>query len=461
MKTDEVTRALEKACSEVRDAGAGDAVGGVLPSFVAAPASTEEAGALLRAATSHDLAVVPRGGGSRLGWGMPPSRCDLIVDMSRMDQVLEHAAGDLVAKVQAGVPFGRLAEVLAGPGQQLSLDSPPAATAGGIIATGAAGPRRLRYGTPRDLVIGITVVRADGTVAHSGGKVVKNVAGYDIGKLFAGSFGTLGLITEATFRLHPVPAATAYVTVEHDGISTSAVSAAAATVSAAASSPLLPSAVEIDRPNPGAPLHLGVLVEGTVEGVTERAAGLRELLGAGASISKSPPPWWGQRSEARGSAAAGEAEQTRGAGIADAEGFRLTGDTADGVLVRIAFWVAALPRVLNAADAAAADTGLKPAVGGSAGAGVLYARLGADAEPDAVAEFVHALRRAVSHGTGAGGGLAGGSARGSAVVLAAPPAVRAALDMWGPVPSPALMRAVKDQFDPGHRMAPGRFAGGI
>ena len=136
-----------------------------------------------------------------------------------MDQVLEHAAGDLVVAVQAGIRLDELAKVLATAGQRLAIDSPASAggssgTVGGLIATGAAGPLRYRYGSPRDLMIGITVVRADGTVAKSGGKVVKNVAGYDIGKLFAGSLGTLGLITEATFRLHPLPEAAAWITLD-------------------------------------------------------------------------------------------------------------------------------------------------------------------------------------------------------------------------------------------------------
>src|SRR5208283_2728582 len=126
--------------------------------------------------------------------GQPPAACDLVVDLRSMDQVIEHAAGDLVAKVQAGATIGPLAAVLAAAGQQLALDAPADATVGGVIATGTAGPRRLRYGAPRDLLIGLTVVRADGVIAHSGGKVVKNVAGYDLGKLFSGSQGTLGLI---------------------------------------------------------------------------------------------------------------------------------------------------------------------------------------------------------------------------------------------------------------------------
>ena len=210
-----VRDALVAACPVVREGvPASDAIAGVVPSFVAFPASTDEASALLRVAAAHQLAVVARGAGTGLGWGAPPTSADLVIDLQAMDQVLEHAAGDLVARVQAGVTMGHLASVLASAGQELAIDAPADATVGGVVATGTAGPRRLRYGTPRDLLIGITVVRADGEVAHSGGKVVKNVAGYDLGKLFCGSAGTLGLITEATFRLHPRPAAVAYLTAE-------------------------------------------------------------------------------------------------------------------------------------------------------------------------------------------------------------------------------------------------------
>src|SRR6202451_4322035 len=230
--------ALVAACPVVRSASPeADAIAGVVPSFVAFPASTEEASALLRAAAAFDLTVVPRGAGTGLGWGTPPSACDLVIDLQAMDQVLEHAAGDLVARAQAGVTMRHLASVLASAGQELAVDAPAEATVGGVVATGTAGPRRLRYGAPRDLLIGLTVVLADGTVAHSGGKVVKNVAGYDLGKLFAGSYGTLGLITEAAFRLHPVPAAAAFVLLECDGAA-----AAQEVVAAAAGSPLAPGA---------------------------------------------------------------------------------------------------------------------------------------------------------------------------------------------------------------------------
>jgi len=475
MADDPILRALMAACPESRPASSADAVAGGTPRYAASPATVAEASAVLHAAAEHDLAVVPRGSGSKLGWGASPRRCDLVVDTLRLDRVLEHAAGDLVARVQAGVGLERLAEVLGSAGQELALDPAPGlgspdgvppdwargrsvdgasadgarvdgpgggsgahpggGTVGGTLATAAAGPRRLRYGTPRDLVIGVTVIRADGTVAHSGGKVVKNVAGYDLGKLFTGSFGTLGLIVEAAFRLHPRPAATAYVTLDCAGAA-----AAHRAVAAASASVLAPSAIEIGRPALGRPITVGVLLEGEPAGVGERAALMRELLGGAAQIQPSRPAWWGGPD----------------------------GDTAHpaGTLIRVAFWAAALSSILAVIDSAAQSAGLDPAVGGSAAAGVIYAAVGPDVAPAAAAAFVSALRAALARGEGDARPAAARPSEAppviaSAVVVHAPAAVRDLVDLWGPVPSLPLMRAVKDQFDPGHRMAPGRFAGGI
>jgi glycolate oxidase FAD binding subunit len=435
-----IGKALAAACGDTREGAAADAIGadaatsqgrpaeagggardgGVVPAFVVAPGSTDEAAAVMRAAAEHELAVVVRGAGGRLGWGAPPSRCDLMIDTSRLSSVVEHSSGDLVARVQAGARMGDVAAALERDGQEIALDVPDDATVGGVVASGLAGPRRLRYGTPRDLMIGVTIVRADGTVARSGGKVVKNVAGYDLGKLLAGSAGTLALITEATFRLHPLPAARVYVTAEYVSVGI-----ACDAVAAAANSPLVASAVELSRPEPGGPIRLGVLLEGTEEGVAARAMRMAGLLGP-AETSQAPPPWWH--------------------GAPNAEG---------GTLIRVSCWVSALPTVLDAVDAAARDAGVSPAIAGSAGAGVLYLSLGADAADAAhsagvaSAGFVRGLRASLS------------GERGGVVVLAAPTVVREALSgyggMAGAVPSLALMRAVKDQFDPGHRMAPGRF----
>jgi glycolate oxidase FAD binding subunit len=396
----------------VREAGPGDVVAGIQPRWVAAPASTPETAAVLRAAAGHGLAVLPRGSGSRLASGPPPSRCDLILETTRMNQVVEHEAGDLVARVQAGARFGDVAATLARAGQRISLDAPASATIGGIIADGLAGPLRLRFGGPRDLLIGLTIVRADGVVAHSGGKVVKNVAGYDLGKLFAGSRGTLGVITEATFRLHPIPAArqwlaTAIPTVVDDSLTTierdrrdivnDRVAGVAATVARAANSTLAASAVELYRSAPGEPYQIGVLLEGTPDGVAARADAMSAVLGDGTLRDE-----WKM--------------------------------SVGGNVVRVTFWVSALARVLAAVDGAAAEAGVRPTVGGSAGAGVLD--VGFDGDPG---PFVAALRSRLPAG------------RGSVTVLTGWDG-----DVLGDVPGLALMRAVKEQFDPGDRMAPGR-----
>jgi glycolate oxidase FAD binding subunit len=419
--------ALAAACGSLSDGSAADAVGGVAPSVVASPASTSEAAALLRAAASSGLAIVPRGAGTGLSWGPPPSACDLVVDMSAMDQVIEHAAGDLVARVQAGVTIGQLNSVLAQAGQQLALDAPDGATVGGVVATGTAGPRRFRYGAPRDLLIGLTAVRADGVVARSGGKVVKNVAGYDLGKLLAGSCGTLALITEATFRLHPVPAAVAYVTAEFGPPELAAV---ADTVAAASGSALAPSAVELDWPAIPRPPRVGVLLEGTSPGVAERARQMSELLasaGGSVAVAGSPPPRWGRLPPAMLSRGGLGGSSPRA-----------------GTVVRVSFWVSRLGEVLDAVAVAGPSAGVRPAVTGSAGAGLLYACLEPSVEPDLAARFVEVLRSRLSWAP----------ARGSVAVLAGP--LASGPGALGTVPGAGLMRAVKDQFDPDHRMFPGR-----
>jgi glycolate oxidase FAD binding subunit len=364
-----------------RPAGDGDTVGGVPARLVATPESTEQAAALLTA--TRDLTVVIRGAGTKLDWGPPPRTVDLIVDTRRLAGVVEHAAGDLITIVRAGTP---LADLKLGD-QQLALDGPAGATIGGTVSAGTSGPRRMFYGTGRDLLIGITVVRPDGVVAKSGGKVVKNVAGYDLGKLFHGAYGTLGLITECAFRLHPRPAAARYVRAQ-------APPAAVADVLAAQ---VVPAAVEVDS----ATGELAVLVEGTPDGVRERAAKLAKLLGG--EVTDEAPEWWGEPPWPAG-----------------------------GIGLKLGVPLSAVPELVASGAT----------IRGSAGTGVLYA----SAADITGVEAVRAL--CVRLG-------------GHAVVLTAPPGVREILDMWGPVPGLALMRRIKDGFDPGHRFAPGRFVGGI
>ncbi|MGW4638709.1 FAD-binding oxidoreductase [Sphaerisporangium sp. NPDC004334] len=428
--------ALAASGAEVRAATPDDAaarapgLGRLAPRWIASPESTGQVAALMRAAAEHGLAVVATGGGTKLGWGAPPERCDLLLCTRRMDRVLEHAAGDLVARVQAGVPTEALAGALASSGQELALDVPvEGATVGGTLAAATAGPRRLRYGTARDLLIGITVVLADGTVAHSGGKVVKNVAGYDLGKLFTGSLGTLGVITEATVRLHPLPAARAWIGVTVPGLD------ALPDLAALAGSQTEPSAVEIDRPCADGPLTVAALFEGVAAGERAKAAGellggapvASELLGGapvasellgGAPVASEPPSWWGRL---------------------PGEEFLLE------LRVRPAFAVPALAAVARAAREAG---DLPVHVRGSAASAVLHLALPSDAAPARAGTFVSVLRSDLAaHG-------------GRLVVWTAPADAADRLDRWGPAGAATLMRRVKERFDPGGRLSPGRLPTG-
>ncbi len=191
----------------LRTATAPDAVDGVPAQIVVEPGSADELARVLRCANAAGLSVVPRGGGTKLGWGNPPQGADLVLSTARLDQVLEHAWADMTATVEAGSTVGRFQQTLGEHRQRLALDPlwPERATIGGILATNDSGSFRVRFGALRDLIIGITLALPDGTLAKSGGKVVKNVAGYDLPKLATGSLGTLGVITQAIFRLYPLP----------------------------------------------------------------------------------------------------------------------------------------------------------------------------------------------------------------------------------------------------------------
>ncbi len=413
---DRARTSLEAACDDVREAGPGDAVDGVLAALVARPGSTEEVGAVLRAAADSGLAVVPRGTGTKLGWGLPPERADLVLDVSRMSEVLEHAAGDLIVKAQAGAPLAAVQETVARAGQRLALDDPlGGATVGGVLATNLSGPRRMAFGTARDLLIGTTIVRADGVVAKAGGRVVKNVAGYDLGKLMIGSLGTLAVITEATFRLHPLPAARRLVSAPFERPEE-----AQRLVQAVLHAQVVPSALEVEAGADGGTVT--VLLEGIESGVEGRAADARELLGSSAEIGNLPEGW--------------------GA-------FPWTGAGEQPVALKATFALSGLARVLAAARAAASDAGADLRLRGSAGAGVVYGALPGSTSPAAVAAVVQRLR---AECTAVGGSL---------VVVDAPPEVQEATDVWGPVSGLDLMRRVKEQFDPERRLAPGRFVGGI
>ncbi|MEV0969349.1 FAD-binding oxidoreductase [Microtetraspora glauca] len=443
-----LTAALTDTGVAIRPAGPDDSVAGVRPRWVALPEATEEIAALMRVTSAHDLAVVTTGAGTKLHWGHPPERCDVLIDTCCLNEILEHEAGDLVVRVQAGVPLDALARALAAKGQELAIDVPlEGGTVGGLLATGIAGPRRFRYGTARDLIIGITVVLADGTIAKAGGKVVKNVAGYDLGKLFTGSYGTLGVIADATFRLHPLPTARAWVTATFDrpvtetqgtredekGVAFDTASVDVADeirviVPAVAESQAEPSAIEVDWPDVNGPCVIAVLVEGAA--AAERARAVQDMMGEKAQVADEPPEWWGRLPGLPGLP-----------GPADRAG-------DEGVLLEFRNVASRLPGTFVGPFSTAATTGTRPAVRGSLASGVLHVALPPGTEPAAAAAFVGALRAECEDA-------------GRVVVLTAPEEVARRVDRWGHVGGLTLMRRVKDRFDPERRMSPGRFVGGI
>ncbi|MEV5571452.1 FAD-binding oxidoreductase [Spirillospora sp. NPDC052269] len=382
-----VLDAFAKVCPDLRPGEVADRVDGLVPGVVAAPASLNEASAVMRTAAEHGLSVVPSGTGTKLDHGRPVERCDVLVTTRNLDRIIRHSPGDLTLHVEAGLTFEALRAAEAGGwGQHLALAPPVNGTIGGAIATDVAGPGRLLHGSARDLLIGITVVRADGTVTRSGGKVVKNVAGYDLGKLYTGSLGTLGLIVDATFRMHPAARVVRVAaTVKDPGRA----------VQAVLHSQVVPRALEIDRP--AGSDETTVVVEAETETPDETSARLRELLGG----SPAPEPdWWNRLPE-------GE------------------------LLAEIRSLPAQLPNVMDAAK------GLP--LRGSAGAGRLYT----------APNDLEALREALK------------PAGARVVLVRAGQAVRESVDVWGPMPTLPLMRRVKDQFDPDHRLSPGRFAEGV
>ena len=401
------------ADDRVRPAESADSIDGVRPTYSAIPSSTDETAELLRVAARHGLHVVAKGSGTKQDWGVPPSRVDLLIDTTGMAGVVEHAAGDLITVVRAGTRLADLQSVLADADQELALDAPfPSATVGGTVATNTSGPRRVRYGTLRDLLIGITFVRADGVIAKAGGKVVKNVAGYDFGKLLTGSYGTLGVITEAALRCHPLPKIRRVVTIELPDGQLAAGAALRVLVSQ-----VVPSAVEISQPADGAVTVL-VLLEGVEAGVAARVEVTRQLLGATSEIGDLPDSFADYPFEP------GDL------------GFKIT-TTLSGVAP-----------ILSLARGVRARLGVPVPVRGSA-AGVLYAAMPADVAPSMAGEVLSELRSVAARYDG------------TVVVLSGPVETRRALDVWGPVSGLELMRRLKDQLDPDHRLAPGRFVGGI
>lgn len=392
------------------------------------PGSYEDAAELLRAAAAQGQHVRFRGGGTKLEWGRPVPQPDLEICTQGLSGVLEHNAGDFTAVLQAGVPLAVAQEAFAEAGQMLALDPPlspwggagddaaleasdAGATIGGIVAANDSGPLRQKYGSVRDLVVGITVVLSDGTIARAGGKVIKNVAGYDLAKLFAGAFGTLGLIAEITVRLHPRPARTATVVARSSDPTELATAAAAL-----AHAPLEADCLDLwwdGSSEAGAALaRFGSADPGPR--TEEAAALLRKFGGLTVDLDSDDEACWeAQRAAQRGD-----------------------------VVVKASTVPSGLPAAMAATQAAGGTLVAR------AGLGLAWIQLPAGAGAAETAARIERLRESLMPAP--------------CVVLDAPTEVRAALDPWGGETGPVgLMRKVKERFDPAGVCAPGLFVGGI
>lgn len=397
---------MAEATAALRESGEGR---------VERPESLREARDLLRDSSG---AVLFRGGATKLDWGTPPERVDLVVDTSGMGRILEHNAADATAVVEAGLPLRRLQEELAAAGQWLAIDPPavPAgATVGGILCADDAGPRRHRYGAMRDLVIGVTLVLADGSVGRSGGKVIKNVAGYDLPTLLCGSLGTLGLVARIVLRLHPRSRDSATVRVGADA------GEATALALEVMASPVVASALDWARGS------LWVRVEGHPGAVTDQTGAVRDLAA--------------EHDLDDLETLTGDGEEAAWGRLV--EGLRgVSGET----VLRAGTLPSRLPEASRTLAEAAGEAGVEAGLRSHVGIGVHTARL-RGGDPAAHARVVRGWRRRLA---------------GHVVVRRRPPGLDDEIDMWGePGPEIDLMRRIKDRFDPGRRCAPGRFVGGI
>lgn len=402
----------------LRPATPADAVLSVQPQLTLEPATEQQLADVLRIANEANLAVIPRGDGTKLGWGNPPSRADVILSTARLNKILEHAWADLTVTLEAGCTIQNLQQTLAQHGQRLAIDPlwPERATVGGILSTNDSGGLRLRFGSLRDLIIGVTIALPDGALAASGGKVVKNVAGYDLPKLVTGALGTLGVITRAVFRLHPLPHHT-----RSFSISVAKPDEAQKLALAVQDSKLAHVALQSSF-SADAPPSIDILFEGTAAGVDAQASQLRSVCPF-AQIAEATLAVWNARQ--------------------DLWSFSGSEETA---IAKVSTLPADLAHTIELFRCAAdsAQVRWKSLVHGT---GLGWLRL--EGSPYKMHRALTALRANLEK--------IGGS-----LLLLHRPATLPAFDAWGtPGDSLPLMKSVKHQLDPRNTLNTGRFLGGI
>lgn len=405
------------------------AIDGVIPSLVVRPASADEVSRVVSLCAAERLAMAPRGAGTSMGLGNPPRRLDVVLDLGRMRAVREYVAEDMVATVEAGATLDQLAAGFALHRQALTLDPPGGGTrsVGGVLATHASGPLRFRYGTGRDLLLGARFVQADGTLTWGGAKVVKSVTGYDVPKLLVGSLGSLGVLVEATLRLHPMPPAT-----RSWRLGFPSRESAGAFLAALLDSPLQPDrAALLDDAalrRTGLPVEaIGVLLSigSAAEAVNHQGQALVRLAaGHGGRSDEVPDAVW---------ASLGAAVDAPLLLRAIAEPRRLLD------------WV-------GAAHEAAARAGVEVMLLAQPGHGVMQLSVRGGVTAGQVVEtLVLPLRRALE------------AEGGSLIVERASAELKSLCDVWGYIQPEILniMTRIKSEFDPAGVLNPGRFVGGL
>ena len=395
-----------------------DSICGVQPQLILESTTEEQLASALRVANETGLAVIPRGSGTKHGWGNPPTRADLILSTRRLNRIIEHAWADLTVTVEAGCTIQALQETLAQHGQRLALDPlwPEKATVGGILSTNDSGALRLRFGALRDLIIGVTIALPDGTLASSGGKVVKNVAGYDLPKLVTGALGTLGVITRAVFRLHSLPQH-----IRSFSIAAANPNDVQKLVLGIQDSKLAHVALQSCL-SAETSASIDILFEGTKAGIEAQTAQLRSLCPS-SQIAEAAPTVWNARQELWSLSDSEEAAIAKISALPTdltrtAELFRRCADSAH------LHW-----RSLTYAT------------------GLGWLRL--EGHPDDLHRALTVLRADLEK-------------MGGSLVLLHHPTVFPAFDPWGtPGDSLPLMKSIKHQLDPRGTLNPGRFLGGI
>ena len=386
---------------------------------VAAPADASQIAEVLCAAQANGLAVTPTGGGTKLNWGNPVAS-GILLSLERLRALCEHAWQDMTCTVEAGCTWAAMQAELAKHGQMVALDPlwPDRATVGGIVASNDGGALRLKFGGLRDLIIGMTIVLADGTVARTGGKVVKNVAGYDLHKLMTGSFGTLGVITEVNFRLHPIGAHEQTWTITARDVAVPDATVFAEPLMALMDSRMTPSCVQLRSSQ--RECALDICIAAVPECLREHAARIQELF-ARFMIEERDNAVWQARQQLF--------------------------DGGDAFLLKISLLPAELCTVTAELQQWAAAKAMEVTTVGQA-TGLMTVAV--NGSPDAATDLIKDLRARVA------------GFDGSMVVLRLPDSLRDNFDVWG-LNSGALplMREIKRRFDPGRTLNPGRFVGGI